>query len=686
MKYPVRLVLILVILISSAANIASYVRTTVSLGIGASIQWNLNNPDTRIVSNGRITYNINSAGSDNLPFSDVENAIMASFQTWEDVPTSSVAFARGPNTSSTSTANDGQLQIFWIEDSTSTIDGLNLAGVLAISRLTNYTSGLRTGEILDASLIFNGKEFNWSVNGATNSADIQDIATHEIGHIIGLGHSPIGGATMFPRSLIGSKLVRSLAEDDRIAVSVAYPVSGFLNSTGTLRGRVRDNTGRNIFGAHVVALNTDGVAVSGALSFDDGTYTVQGLPPGSYTVYAEPLDPVSGAYCSKYDVPGYYATLFTDFQTSADSQVFLSAGSVTNLDITVNRGNADFDSYFVSDSTGLAFRNISLPLAQGTNNVSVGVSGPGIPQGASISFTGSGITILKTYFRTIGSGYTAVYADINISPTAIAGARNIVVTSGNQRTVATGGLEITTGSGTIPGLAVVSSANYFNKVAAESIITAFGNTLATQTATAAGNTLPTSLGGTTVRLRDSVGNERMSPLFFVSPNQINCQVSPGIQIGPASMTVTNGNGVASTVNVIIDSVAPGIFSADSSGSGAAAAVVLRIKQNGAQSYEPAINYDPALKRFTTIPIDLGPSTDQVFLLLFGTGFRFRSNLPTVSIGGVNCQVTYAGRQDSYVGMDQINARIDRSLIGRGLVNVVTVVDGTAANTVTANIK
>ncbi|MBK6797613.1 MAG: matrixin family metalloprotease [Acidobacteria bacterium] len=279
MKYPVRLVLILFILISSAANIASYVRTTVSLGIGASIQWNLNNPDTRIVSNGRITYNINSAGSDNLPFSDVENAIMASFQTWEDVPTSSVAFARGPNTSSTSTAYDGQLQIFWIEDSTSTIDGLNLAGVLAISRLTNYTSGLRTGEILDASLIFNGKEFNWSVNGATNSADIQDIATHEIGHIIGLGHSPIGGATMFPRSLIGSKLVRSLAEDDRIAVSAAYPVSGFLNSTGTLRGRVRDNTGRNIFGAHIVALNTDGIAVSGALSFDDGTYTVQGLPP-----------------------------------------------------------------------------------------------------------------------------------------------------------------------------------------------------------------------------------------------------------------------------------------------------------------------------------------------------------------------------------------------------------------------
>ena len=152
------------------------------------------------------------------------------------------------------------------------------------------------------------------------------------------------------------------------------------------------------------------------------------------------------------------------------------------------------------------------------------------------------------------------------------------------------------------------------------------------------------------------------------------------------MTVTNGNGVTSTVNVIIDSVAPGIFSADSSGSGAAAAVVLRIKQNGAQSYEPAINYDPALKRFTTIPIDLGPSTDQVFLLLFGTGLRFRANLPTVSIGGVNCQVTYAGRQDLYVGMDQINARIDRSLIGRGLVNVVTVVDGTAANTVTANIQ
>ncbi|MGH9839355.1 MAG: hypothetical protein ACREEM_11290 [Blastocatellia bacterium] len=90
-------------------------------------------------------------------------------------------------------------------------------------------------------------------------------------------------------------------------------------------------------------------------------------------------------------------------------------------------------------------------------------------------------------------------------------------------------------------------------------------------------------------------------------------------------------------------------------------------------------FDPAQNKFVAAPIDLGPdlgnASDQVFLIVFGTGFRNRSGLSAVTaqIGGpsgVDAQVTFAGPQGAFAGLDQANARLPRSLIGRGEVDVV----------------
>src|SRR5215510_7449859 len=108
----------------------SYVRSPLSSTNGMPVAWNLTDPGTPKVVNGRITYNLNSAGSDNVPFDQVAQAIMASFQTWENIPTSAVAFARGPNTTLTATTNNDVLELFWLENSTTTSDGLNIAGAL----------------------------------------------------------------------------------------------------------------------------------------------------------------------------------------------------------------------------------------------------------------------------------------------------------------------------------------------------------------------------------------------------------------------------------------------------------------------------------------------------------------------------------------------------------------------------
>jgi uncharacterized protein (TIGR03437 family) len=237
---------------------------------------------------------------------------------------------------------------------------------------------------------------------------------------------------------------------------------------------------------------------------------------------------------------------------------------------------------------------------------------------------------------------------------------------------------------------IVSAASFMGPMLApDSIVAAFGADLATSTRIAPPVLpLPTELAGTTVKVTDSTSAVRSAWVFFVSPNQVNFHMPSGTAIGAASVAITNANGLVSYGAVQISSVAPGLFSANANGQGVAAAIIVRVKPDGTQIIEPVARFDPALNRFVSVPIDLGPETDQVFLIPFGTGFRSRSSLGavTVRVGGAEQQVLYAGETPGFVGLDQLNVRLSRSLIGRGEVDVVLTVDGRTANIVRVNIK
>jgi uncharacterized protein (TIGR03437 family) len=240
----------------------------------------------------------------------------------------------------------------------------------------------------------------------------------------------------------------------------------------------------------------------------------------------------------------------------------------------------------------------------------------------------------------------------------------------------------------LAGLAAVSAASFAGgELAPEALAAAFGNGLATGTTVAVTQPLPLTLGGVSVRVRSSDNVERPAPLFFVSPAQINFQVPPGTNNGPAAITVLNGETPVALGTVAIANLAPGVFAANSNGQGVAAAVALRVRANGQQSFEAVARFDEAQRRFFSVPLDLGPADEQVFLILFGTGLRFRENAPvTARLGGVEAQVTFAGAQGQLIGVEQINALIPRSLAGRGEIEVVLAVGGKTANTVQVNIR
>lgn len=224
-------------------------------------------------------------------------------------------------------------------------------------------------------------------------------------------------------------------------------------------------------------------------------------------------------------------------------------------------------------------------------------------------------------------------------------------------------------------------------VAADELVSAFGAGLATSTAVTKSTTFPTNLAGTTVTLLDSSNKTHDVPLLSVSPGQINYLVPETVNPGPATLTVTSADGTVSTGIVLIAPVAPGLYTANANGQGAAAAIAVTGHADGSQSTQLTFTCSGGAGSCVAQPISLGASTDTVVLELYGTGLRHRSSQSnvTVQIKGQNQKVLYAAAQPTFSGLDQINVQISRSLAGSGEVNVVVTVEDVVNNiTVTSN--
>jgi uncharacterized protein (TIGR03437 family) len=216
-------------------------------------------------------------------------------------------------------------------------------------------------------------------------------------------------------------------------------------------------------------------------------------------------------------------------------------------------------------------------------------------------------------------------------------------------------------------------------VAPESIVSAFGTKLASQTVIASdadpnkpGTQLPTELAGTSVEV-----NGRKAGLFFVSEFQVNYVIPAATSPGSANVVVKAGT-TTSTGTVQVTQVAPAIFTANSTGKDVPAANILRVSAGNKQTYEELKQYDSVLGKYVPKPIDMGPSSDLVFLVLYVSGVRQaadddedgnQNEKIRVLIGGVEITPQYVAPLTQFVGLEQINVLIPRSLIGQRSLNV-----------------
>lgn len=201
---------------------------------------------------------------------DAAALIDRAFNSWSSIAEANVQFEARGMTSSVNASVDGRIGVSLADDLFSG------QGALA---MTTFTFDKNTGHFTDADVLIDKTLFTGKFNA-------QLALQHEIGHVLGLDHSGVISAVMYPYVSDGDAAFDS---DDRIAITTSYPRADPTLTGATLTGRVIGDSG-GIFGAQVVAVSDRGQPVATALTTANGDFTLTGIPAGSYRIYAEPLD------------------------------------------------------------------------------------------------------------------------------------------------------------------------------------------------------------------------------------------------------------------------------------------------------------------------------------------------------------------------------------------------------------
>lgn len=244
---------------------------------------------------------LGSPGPNVKPGSDVLGAARRALSRWSSIANVRFIETRSRARSiSASTSGDG-INLITIAD-TPENNSIFAGGHGAGKTRVFYDES--SGAILEADIVLNphpfsteGAPLQFSTDGTPGTYDLESTLAHEIGHLLGLGHSYVIAATMQSRQGLNgiykqpALTERTLSEDDRARVRALY---GPLEGSGAIAGSlVSGNPGSEalrVEGAHVWAESlSSGRVIASDVTDAAGSFFLGMIPPGQYRVLAQPV-------------------------------------------------------------------------------------------------------------------------------------------------------------------------------------------------------------------------------------------------------------------------------------------------------------------------------------------------------------------------------------------------------------
>lgn len=349
-------------------------------------------------------------------------ALQQAFQAWQDVPNARVSFEANGAITGLKAGRDGVNTVTLADDL--------FANQRAIAITTNWDDN---GSLTESDIQVDGSLINSNYN-------VHQAMTHEVGHLLGLDHSAVLSAVMFPYVSRNAQDV-VLDSDDRVGIASIYPQTDPAMTGGTLRGRVTGDAG-GVFAAQVVAVNEFGEAVATGLTNTAGEFVLEGMPEGTYRIYAEPLDgPVDTKNLSPYWRQGGTVISFPT-QFLSGPPLTVSNGTIHGNLVVNTAGSLDLNPRWLGIApAGKSNFNLSTtaPSVRGGETISLAVAGDGMLSGITT------FEVLSPSVRRVSEfRYAAnyIYADFEILPDAPAGSAVILVRRGDQTAALTGAVRI----------------------------------------------------------------------------------------------------------------------------------------------------------------------------------------------------------------------------------------------------
>jgi hypothetical protein len=427
---------------------------------GKPLRWNLVNPGEPVHTNivNRSTRAVRFFIGANA-FSEANreaelNAVRACFDQWQSIPGTQLRFEEGGLIGGAVDVNtrDNTNLVYWARSSLFVNNGRdNIVGATGLT----FWEWLSDGTITEVDIVLNGVQFSWftDFNAANQGQFVEAVLLHEIGHLLGLAHSPVGAATMFWRASNGVSTQAGLAPDEISAVRYLYPAESVMPSLGAVAGRVTSSEAA-VFGAVVSVEDSAGNMVAGTVTRANGQYELPALPPGNYNVRATPVDPAGSSYflLRGRDISSAYSAAEPTFTPTFNKPAIVGAGSQVTLDLAVLLDSPAFRIGRIrpptQDPAIFVVVNYPVTIRPGQSNIVVGVYGTDLPSSnATLRIEGGGITFGETVFKPnalpgLSPALNCVSVLISVASDAVPGMRSFVLQQGSNVAFVNGFLEI----------------------------------------------------------------------------------------------------------------------------------------------------------------------------------------------------------------------------------------------------